>query len=255
MADLRIEDYDDDLEVRRSMLGLPAVQDQKIHVDQMDPQAADLIRKTVAQIPNISSHTPHSLDMTPSLVDRASLELPNQTGREELIAELGNLRSELVEMEGSGSLQFPRLAWEAVQLGLAKEAHVNAQINGHVNEANKIQKDIDLLLDLSQAISAMPDGAEQLSQEVQDILSQLKERDIDLWKTEDMSANKEKISELKRNSSSQVDKLRSNLQIIFTTKIQVLIQTIGSIMEILKNLVNQNSRLMHSINQKMSGRG
>ena len=151
-------------------------------------------------------------------------------------------------------MAFPNVAWEAVKLGLEKERFVNDQINTHVKEAEKIQKNIDLLLDLQAEMTSLNDDASEMSQKMREILERLKDQGIDLWKSEDSSINTEKISHPKSLTRAQSDKLRSNLQIIFTTKIQVLIQIIGAIMETLKDIVRNHIRLLTQVNQMMSGR-
>ncbi len=192
------------------------------------------------------------------LVNRATVEMPDSTAsteEEELYSNLAAVRDSLVNMEARlkdekpepHTLDFPNLAWEAVKAGLAKERLSNEQLNTHIKEAEKIQKDIDLLLDFSAELTAHKDESKELSEKAKALLAQLKERGIDLWKGEGL--NKEKISELKSLTSGQVDKLRSNLQIIFTTKIQFLIQAIGAIMESLKDIIRNNNKLISTINR------
>lgn len=158
----------------------------------------------------------------------------------------------LIELEKKE--EFPNVAYEFVKLGLAKEKFVNEQINGHVREANKIQKQIDLLLDLQGQLNALSNEASEMTQEMKDIIAELKELGVDVWKEEKFEINKEKVSKLKSHASSQVDKLRSNLQIIFTTKIQVFIQMISSILEIVKESIHNDTRGKSRILQNMSGR-
>jgi hypothetical protein len=122
-------------------------------------------------------------------------------------------------------------------------------LNGHIKKAEEHQKDIDLLLDFSSELTAMKEDQKEMSEKLKTILGQLKERGIDLWKSEDQTLSKEKISELKSLSSAQVDKLRSNLQILFTTKIQVLVQAIGAILECVKDIIRNNSRLVSAANR------
>ncbi|MES2274027.1 MAG: hypothetical protein V4487_07535 [Chlamydiota bacterium] len=59
---------------------------------------------------------------------------------------------------------------------------------------------------------------------------------------------------MKSLGSAQVDKLRSDLQILFTTKIQVLIQNMSSIMEALKDIVKNNTRLNSTVIGHYAGR-
>lgn len=241
---------DEDSEELRSLSNVWAAlpNNNSIHVNTLDPKAADLIRRTEALSMDLTPDIPHPSDR--SLVGRVG----SPEASRELAANLDHLRNELIEVEETGVVAFPNVAWEAVKLGLEKERFVNDQINTHVKEAEKIQKNIDLLLDLQAEMTSLNDDASEMSQKMREILERLKDQGIDLWKSEDSSINKEKISQLKSLTSAQSDKLRSNLQIIFTTKIQVLIQIIGAIMETLKDIVRNHNRLLTQVNQMMSGR-
>ncbi len=149
---------------------------------------------------------------------------------------------------------FPQLAWEAIKAGLAKEEIMNRTLNGYIQEAETSQQSIDLLLDLSAALTSMKE--EMKEEETQDkmktvknLLNELKERGIDLKHEAEKPFTKEEIAELKSLSSAQVDKLRSNVQILFTTKIQPAIQSISSIMEILKDIIRNNNALISKANR------
>lgn len=193
----------------------------------------ETMRKTAAMADHIPFDGPCSMD--PPLLGRVSLPVLQQ------------IESDLEQAKESlerKPIQLPNLAWEAVKAGLNQEKVVNDKINGYVQEAEKIQKDIDLLLDVSAELTAHKDNQE-MPEKMKTLLAELKERGIDLWKGEG-PLTKDKISELKSLSSAQVDKLRSNLQIIFTTKIQVLIQTIGSILDIVKDIIRNQNRFIQA---------
>lgn len=144
--------------------------------------------------------------------------------------------------------EFPNLAYEALKLALAKEQITNDKINGHIAEAKKQQDSIKLLLDLTAEINVLKDGG-KLSDKAKEILAKLKEQGIEVWKGGD-ELSKEQVSELKSLSSSQTDTLRSNLQILFTTKIQTLIQEIGTIMDVLKEIIRNDSKLKEKTQQR-----
>ena len=181
----------------------------------------------------------NDLNLMPTTFDAKPANIP------QLLNDLASVKTDLEQMAEEKIDDFPRLAWESVKAGLAQEAKINAQLDRHIEEAQKLQKDIDLLLDFSAELTAHKEGQKELSDKAKSLLAQLKERDIDLWKGEG-TPSKEKISELKSLSSAQVDKIKSNLQIIFTTKIQVLITSIGMIMDTLKDIIRQNSKLINA---------
>jgi hypothetical protein len=210
-----------------------------IRLKDMPPAEADLIRRTgeaAARYVPSSSSAP-SLEGRVNEIDAEALE--NQNGRLEALShQLATMHSQLATATLDN---FPHLAWESVKAGLAQEKIINNKINGYVDEIEKHQKDIDTLLDLNAELTKMKEG--NLSEKAKDLLNQLKERGIDLWKGED-KLTKEKISELKTLSSQQVDKLRSKIQIIFSTKVQSSMQNINSIMEVLKNIISNNRKLI-----------
>lgn len=118
---------------------------------------------------------------------------------------------------------FPNLAAEVLTFGLEKEAITNRQIDEFVAEVEKIQIEIDTLLNESKALS-----------------EQMKGKD-----GEELDAIKVKKDDL----TTQIDNLRSRSQIIFTTRVQPLIQSIGAIMESLKEIIRQDAKLKEKTNQ------
>lgn len=232
-----------------------------VHVNDLDESTASAIRRTKALMGHLAPPLPHSSDK--SLVGRTTLGAPASLSIEELESQNKYLQGLETQLESHKSsvenapklitqysrATFPNLAWESVKAGLAKEKITNDQLNGHISEAQKLQKDIDILLDLSAELTALKDDVNEMPEKVKTILGQLKERGIDLWKTEGNEISKEKISELKSLTSAQVDKLRSNLQIIFTTKIQTLVQSIGAILECVKDIIRNNTKLINAANR------
>lgn len=143
---------------------------------------------------------------------------------------------------------FPNLAWKCVEAGLNAEKISNDKLKGFIEEARHIQDKMDKLLDFSTELSALPEDAKEMSDKMKTILADLRQEGIDLWPAEKgTEISKDKIIELKSLASSRTDKLRSDLQILFTTKIQHEIQTIGSIVESLRDILRNNSRLLSTI--------
>jgi hypothetical protein len=140
-------------------------------------------------------------------------------------------------------VDFPHFAWEAIQAGLAKERVSHALLDEHVAEAKKIQKSMDLLLELNGSLAPLKEGGE-LPEKTKTLLAELKAVGIDLWQAEHTNLTEKEVEGIKQLASSQMDKLRTDLQIIFTTKIQVETNAIASIMEILKTIINNNNSLV-----------
>lgn len=232
----------------------------KIHVNDMEPEEGNLIRKTVAMMPQIAAPVPHSTDRT--LSDRVTIGLPIPPALAEIESNLQTNLEKLHEIKDQidlenppelHTLDFPNLALEAVKAGLEKERISNNQIDNYIKEAEKHQKDIDLLLDFSAELSGQKEDTE-ISEKLKDLLAQLKERGIDLWKSEEKNLTREKISELKSMGSAQIDQLRSKLQIVFASKLPGLIQAVTTIMQTIQEIIRNHSRLITTILGKMSGR-
>lgn len=168
-----------------------------IHVDEMDPQEADLIRRTSTQ----------ALDA------------------------LNNYKSAVERLE------FPNLAWEAVKAGLRKEHSLETRINTHIDAIQTSHDDIALLLDLQSALSKK----EEVSEQARILLDKLEARGIHL--------QGDNAEEIKRLASSHESKLRSDVQIQFTTKVQYLMQQIESLNQILQNIIRSDQKLKEKANQ------
>lgn len=247
--------YDEETEERLRGQGIS--DPSRVTLAQLDPTTARAIERMQRLIGHITTPTPSATDaplsgrVTPGAVERAPAPEIDP------IAGLTN-----GEIAGKAMSEFPNLAWQAIKAGLAKEKFTNDQLNGHIREAEKHQKDIDLLLDLSAELTGYKDDMTDLSQKAsegskksaKELLEELKERGIDLWKGEDTKINKEKVSALKDLSKSQMDKLHGNLQRLFTTRIQPKIQEMASVMEALKDILRNQRRVCDKALQ-LPGRG
>jgi hypothetical protein len=174
-------------------------------------------------------------------------------------SDLENKKSilEEIKVEPGKVLEFPNLALEALKAGLLKEKITNDQLNGYINEAQKHQKDIDLLLDLSAQlikIKLAEGETMEMPAEMKATFDKLKEHGIDIWKGPKYDLDRDVIAEVKLLSGSQIDKLRSNVQVLMTTKIQTLIQLMGAILDCVKHIIQLFAKLMSAILNKMGTR-
>lgn len=247
MAPLKLDDLEDanHLVIRTKNVALPYITPDMPHAGDLSLKG----RMTVGA-PDASEKSAKRTEGTPAIVRRPAL------AQTEKMLELfkDSLEATVAERESyppepQQQLQFPNFALEAVLAGLAKERQTNEKLNGHIKEAEGHQKDIDLLLDLSAELTAMKGEKNEVPERVKTILAQLKERGIDLVKGENQThLTKEQISELKSLGSAQVDQLRSKLQILFTTKIQFLVQAISAILECVKDMIRNDSRIKNKAN-------
>jgi hypothetical protein len=146
-----------------------------------------------------------------------------------------------------GSLFSQDAAREAIHLGLAKEQALNDEIQGHIQEVNKIHNTIDLLLKLTAELSSLKEEPE-LPEHILNLFEELKNEEIDFLKG-DTALEKVRLAEIKNAISSLIDTKRSKSQVIFVTKIQDLMSKIQSLMPLLQDIIRQRSKLIDKTQQ------
>jgi hypothetical protein len=201
---------------------------------------------------------PLNTEGAPSLVGRASpidveaVKTRNaqlESYREDLQTYASNLQAANVDSPLPVFPKFPDPAKEGIDAGLERTRQLEGQINQHIEAVEAQQKDIDSLLDLSSQLTAHKPG-EPISEKMRALLLHLKEeRKIDLWQGNETHLSKEQISDLKSIASEQVSRLRSNIQITFSTKIQMLLQFISMINDTLKKLIDYQNKLIGTTNR------
>lgn len=231
---------DDDLRSRSF-----SVDNSKLHISDMRPEDADLVRKVAALA---QAHIIAPTGPAPSLINRVEPGMPISPTAAAWLPQLEDHLSEvqsisLAPVQEAKTLDFPHLAWEALKLGLAKENQLNEKLNACLDEIEKSQESISLLLQLNGELSALKDDDTELSPKALDILQKLKEKGIDLNK-EGQTAE-----ELRRKVNSHESGLRSQMQIQFTTKVQRYMQQIESLIQILQNIIRNDAKLKEKANQ------
>jgi len=236
-----------DLDTETNRGGIGAVQsDGTVRLQNLDTKEAKKIEKTNHVAVNAIQTTdyPHASDS--GLNGKVTLGAPERSN---------SIDPEKLETSWEAVNRFPALAWESVNAGLAKEKQSNLELDRHIKKAQDLQDSMKKALEGSTELTAVPDkGSHEISPKLKAIAKELKEKGLDLKLEEGGKITKEKALELKSLISSFIDQRRSDLQILFTTKIQVVIQNIGSIMEALKNIVKDNTRLNSTIVGHSGGR-
>lgn len=151
-------------------------------------------------------------------------------------------------------IAFPNLAWEVVKVGLIKEGQTTHKINGHIDEATSLQETNDLLIKFRTELAALPENWTELPESMKTVLNDLKAKGIDILGGKEFLKTKEAKEEYKFIATSHLDKKRNDLNLLFTTKINSLIQAIGTILDCLKDIVRNDSRLRNSITQHYAKR-
>ncbi|MBX7065684.1 MAG: hypothetical protein K1X28_00495 [Parachlamydiales bacterium] len=238
----------EEIESRRGVIPGMFIPNGPTHLDQLKDCEPAALRKTLG-IRDGYLMTP--VGVGEPLIDRVSLEAPvSETALEwlpavedhlEQLKTVHNAAETTAEMPSKG-FEFPNLAWEAIKFGLAKENYINEQLNHHIDEIQKKQKNISLLLDLSGEISGMKEDEKELPPKAKEILEKLKQGGIEF--KEGLT-----IEELKRQGSSKESDLRSQMQIAFTTEVQRLMQHVESIHQILQNIIRSDAKVKEKANQ------
>lgn len=229
----------DDLELKRmSSLCGAFVPGQFMHINDAD----DSVRRTHAQVHHIT--TPTRTEGR-SLTNRTTLASAIPPKIRRLGAELPAHREQLEALvrgeELPKSSEFPHLAWEAIKVGLAQENFMHAKLNRHIDEIQASHGDIALLLDLNAELSGMKEESEEFSEKAREILDRLHARGIDI--------RGQNIGEIKRQTGSHESRIRSDIQIKFTTKVQYLMQQVESMNQILQNIIRSDSKLKEKTQQ------
>lgn len=151
---------------------------------------------------------------------------------------------------------FPNLAAGIFDLALAKEQHYQNELEGHAEVARNIQATMSQLIDLSGKF-ALYTGDEkmvEISAEVKQLCKDLKEKGIEILQGEENKVNRDRLAELKALISSHIRRLETDLKIEFSTKIQVKINELNSLLECLKTIEKYSSRLNSTIVSNQKGR-
>lgn len=136
---------------------------------------------------------------------------------------------------------------EAILAGAAFEQRSTTQLKEMENKSNEIIQSIDLLLDLSREAGKLNADKPILSDAMKSLLSQLKERGINLLDLpEGKEIDKEQLTTLKSAVGSQMDKLRTEVQQIFT-KMQTVIQNMSSVNDSIKKMITEQADLIRKV--------
>jgi hypothetical protein len=224
-------------------------EEEKLRAQGEVPQDERAVRRMNKLLGHLGGATPHSTDA--SIVNRVAAGEP-VSRVEPLINELEAAKAELekpnLQVE---TFQFPNLPWEALKAGLATENRYNEKLQFHIAEAEKCQGQIKKLLSLSAALSAYKEGTE-MNESTLALLAELKEAGIDLKKSDGKVLSKEELTELKSLTSANIEQLRTDLQGVFVTKIQVLTHQISTIIELLKDTIRNGRKVADTALQAMA---
>lgn len=142
------------------------------------------------------------------------------------------------------------VAWEILALGLKKETLYQTKLAKSTNEASEIQQTIQKLIELNGELSISEKDV-VLSDRAINLCKELEKAQITLIKPGEKKISPARMGELKAQIGSQNDRLKTQLQTLFTTKIQVMINEMNSLLESLRTIHKFFDRLMSNIISNM----
>ncbi len=138
------------------------------------------------------------------------------------------------------------ITYMIVDLVLTKEQINNDKLHHHTDDASKIQDSMEQLVNLNGKLS-VSDQDIAVTDEVRQMAQNLKKQGIELVRDDEKSIKPERMTEIKALIGSHTDRLKTQLQQIFTTKIQVVISETNSILEALRMILKYDDRLKSTI--------
>lgn len=215
--------------------------------------------ETVKQILNGLPPLAETMDLSPE--EKELIERMQTVAKDLASCDLGPLERKLnaalsqpeseseKKTAAAAKTAFPNIAYEMIRIGLRVEARSNKELDRHAKEAGEIQKTIEKLIDLSGHFSEKAKGSseKELSEKITALCSQLKEQGIEIFSGDLKKLKEEQIVEIKAKIGAHTDRLKTDLQIKFTTEIQVKINELHSILDCLKTIEKYASRLNETI--------
>ena len=164
----------------------------------------------------------------------------------EKLPDLDMIGDVVQEVGNAGTGNFPNVALEVVRLALKVENYQTAhKLNALQKEGHELKGKIELLLNLKgelQTISKKEAASYELSDKAKDLLRQLKEKEIDVFPGAGTTVTKVEMTEAKGRIESQISHHRTELQVLFSTKISVTVQFLNSMIDVVKNILKNIER-------------
>ena len=181
------------------------------------------------------------------------VEFPSlsQTSNVGFIEEAAPKNSELEERVSSAvkpAFEKINIGFQVLQLGLKRAGVYVKEITGHANEAKEIQALLKKNIDLNSKLSVIGDKEEMtISTELRDLSRALREKGIQTFSEDKKVLSREEIAEIKTNIGMQIDQLKTEMQVIFSSHIQPKISEMNSLLETLKMIEKYQTKLLDAI--------
>lgn len=150
----------------------------------------------------------------------------------------------------STQMDLCNLTLEALKFGLAKLQSQQKKVHNNIDEATQAQKTIEKLIQLSSQLP-MSEKDTILSDAVLEQFKDLEKSGITILQPNEKKLTPARLVEIKSLINSNNDRLKTELQIKFTTKIQVAISDMNSLIDSLKLIQKTSERFMEFILENM----
>lgn len=144
---------------------------------------------------------------------------------------------------------MPDFAFAVIKVAMAREAFGTKKLKLLSDQVKEQLGTIDLLLDLSSELTALPDKeSHDITDKMKGVIAKLEAQKIQIWSGGGKIV-REKVGEMKAQISSQIDKLRTALQTKISTEIQPEVNNLQSIMNIVQQIIRTDARLKEKATQ------
>jgi hypothetical protein len=137
---------------------------------------------------------------------------------------------------------FPNLTWEILNCYLNYQESQQKKLTNLSNDASHINQKINNLTELR---SKLPNNEKsvELSESAQLLVKDLEKEGISLLQPNEKTISSARMEDLKTQIDAERDRLKSELNILFSSKMPVLIKELQSIEEVVRAILKSDDRM------------
>ncbi len=135
-----------------------------------------------------------------------------------------------------------------IEAALTYDKAQNKKINDNITKATDFRNSIDLLVDLNGKLSLYSDNENEkaITPEIREIFQKLKAKGMDILPEKETKLSRERLAEIKATISAHTERVKTDLQVLMATEIQVDIQVLQTVLDCAKKS-EENYRLTRVI--------
>lgn len=143
---------------------------------------------------------------------------------------------------------------DIVETALLFEKFKTRNINANIQKASNLQESMEQLVDLNGKLALYGENETEktITPEIREIFQKLKAKGIDILPEKETKLSRERLAEVKAAIGAHTERLKTELQVLFTTELSVDIQILQSVMDAARR-IEEYARLTRVIqNLKLS---